>query len=671
MAEIDDRIAALAKMFNNTTDENEKAGIQKQIETLKLLRNKQSQESTEKEKTSKEKYEEESQESTEKEKTSKEKYEEEYYKKKLETESAAQKAQSSSKTLFKQGLSSGWLLLFIVMAVIGFFLVIFSTWLVGLPLIIAAGVIAYNRGNLMIPRLTAILIAMSFKWMPIIPQYDLISVFGVTIGFMAIVLLMPEAKEGNSKSGGVFKAGPALWWGILGVIITVGWSIFIFAGVTSGTTIAAVAAITGAMVAGSIIWKQPISSGWKGILTLACFSPLIFLGVQYLFIAGGTALGGIFDEVQHLLGQGIGSTGTSLDWLLNPTLAVQAQLKPPSTAATTTSGTVSSVKLTVTGDTLPSTGCYDSSPFQIIGRIKNTGTEHISSLDVIMEPDWSGASLTSQCRQINLPTDCSTTITSIPTGVTSTVDCTIESVPSSDIIGATATHTCYVDITATTGYHSTARLPIQFIEYEYGRSKFEQHQLTQRITPSTTGPGPVELSLGGFEQPVLNYVSTGNASPQKLTMITTISNDGTGDVNNYVSAYLYIPNVLLDEGQCSGAGNGWTCISELNCDSLSDEAKTNCLNFLTYKNNGLIAGYTQFDYDYADELLNNDFSICFYNNEINIDNIETSKCVLKVGDVMDGDSTALRKTMLIRGDVLYSYKVTGEASFQVKDCDVS
>jgi hypothetical protein len=307
-------------------------------------------------------------------------------------------------------------------------------------------------------------------------------------------------------------------------------------------------------------------------------------------------------------------------------------------------------------------------------------------MDVSMAMDTSGTALNNPCR-ITLPSTCSAKLNSIPTGVTQTVNCIIDGVPAGT--GITATHTCYVDITAKTGYHGVSRLPIEFVEYDYGRSKFEQKQLTQSVRPSTTGIGPVELSLGGFQQPILyNYSAT--ATQQQVTMITTIDNSGRGEIDSYESAYLFIPNVLLNNGQCAGSGNGWVCIdsdaldscnfgkcnegfwqsfARAACEEQLSYLKSYCNAFKDFMNNS-IGDYTQFSYDDADALLNDDYSICFYNNEINTNNIETSKCVLSVGDVFNGDREALRKTLIIRGDVLYTYKVTGEAHFQVRDCDV-
>ena len=85
----------------------------------------------------------------------------------------------------------------------------------------------------------------------------------------------------------------------------------------------------------------------------------------------------------------------------------------------------------------------------------------------------------------------------------------------------------------------------------------------------------------------------------------------------------------------------------------------------------MIGGYNQFEYDDSDRLLNKGYSICFYKDEIKPSaSLTTGTCTLNVGKVFGDDSNALRKTLLIRGDVIYTYKVTGEASISLRDCNI-
>jgi hypothetical protein len=72
--------------------------------------------------------------------------------------------------------------------------------------------------------------------------------------------------------------------------------------------------------------------------------------------------------------------------------------------------------------------------------------------------------------------------------------------------------------------------------------------------------------------------------------------------------------------------------------------------------------------DPEDETLKIDtYYICFFNKELKAERlIQTSTCNLKV----DKLKNSLRKTELIRGDVLYTYEVVQDASFEVRDCTI-
>lgn len=604
-----------------------------------------------------------------------------------------------------------WLILFIIMEVIGTIAVFIGFWIVGLPIIIAAGFLAYQMGNELIPRITLLISMIAIVRINLIPENETISLFGFAIAWMAIIMIQPEEerrKEEEAKTN-LFAGGRVLYIGIAGLIATVLWTMYILMGVLGGVTpilVAIISATTGGMVGASVVWKQPLNPLPKLILTMVCFAPVLFFTIQFAFIYGSATFGGLLSDVQRALSseEGLGISGTALDMILNPELAVQAGLKPATTREVSETSGPPSVAFSVSGETIPSTGCYDSSTFQVIGRVENTGGEYIQSLDLFIKPEPTpplSEGIQSPCNNINFQEDQKKfPINSLPTGVTKSKNRIILNItapeswfgPGGKIRDAVRSlfgeeeeediipsYSCYIDIIAKTGYHGLVRLPIQFIESDYARNKFEQKQLTQTMVPGTVSTGPVEFSIGGFEQPVLYYGDQDN----QVTMITSISNTGNGLVSDYTSAYLYIPNTLLKDGECAnyGSGDDWECIDSMDCDELSnEEAANHCEAFEIFKDyeniggtlneNEIIGGYQQFSYDGSDNLLNEGYSICFFTDEISTQRtITTGTCTLNVGEgVMTEED--LRRTLIIRGDVLYTYRVSGDTRVGVRDCNV-
>ncbi|MBD3312229.1 zinc-ribbon domain-containing protein [archaeon] len=607
-----------------------------------------------------------------------------------------------------------WLILFIIMEIIGAIAIFMGFWIVGLPVIIAAGYLSFQMGQEYIPRITILIAIMSLPMIEFIPENETISIFGFAIAWMSIIMLLPEESgrvtKGEEKEGrtNLFLKGKVLYWGLTGIISTIIWTVIILIfmlNLGDIIIIAIISAITGGMVGASVVWKQPLKPAVKLILTIVCFGPLLFFTIQFAFVTGGAWFGGLLSDVQHALSEegGLGFSGTALDMILNPELAVQAGLKPATTREITETSGPPSIAFTVSGESIPTTGCYNSSSFQIIGRVKNTGSEFIKDLDLRIKPEETNflvEGILTPCVNIEFSsTNQEFKINSLPSGVTSSKSRVIERVPApeswfgpgGDIRNAVLaalgqeeeedilpTYSCYIDIIAKTGYHSVARLPIQFIEADYARNKFEQNQLSQSVVPGTVSAGPVEFSLGGFEQPVLYYKNEEN----HVTMITTISNSGNGLIDDYLSTYLYIPKKLLSKDkevgspQCinRGSGDDWVCIdtfSKSKCEDLTNQyANDSCMEALEFRVNETINDYEQFEYDSAHNLLDEGYAMCFYEGEVDPQKlITTGTCTLNVSnDIMTAED--LRQTLIIRGDVLYTYKVSSDARITVRDCDV-
>lgn len=621
------------------------------------------------------------------------------------------------KVVYEDGGVDFWVIIVSVITILGLvFIFIPGFWIVGLPLLIGAGIFSANKQassrigaifKQIMPRIAVLAFFMSFRLINIIPFNQEISVFGFVIAIIGLVLTMPSKNaEGDRTSFWIWAMT------IGGSIFTIIWTL-VFYNYFGSPQIFYVNLMLIPLIIASAIWRLPMKAGVKLVLSTVCFTPIILIGINWMFSAGGALLGGFFDQVQNTIaGQDFGLSNTGLDMILNPQLAVQAGLQPPTQKETGGSLTVvqPEISFILSGKAIPETGCYESSTFQIIGEVENDGDEFISDMQLTMTPKPSvetglgGGDDT--CADILFDTQggCEGPlgrwdINSLPKGVKVSRSCIINSVTAPDGHGRdltegpigggeaadiSATHTCFMNITGTTGFHSTSRLAVEFIESNYGRSKFEEGQLTQDEGVVITSAGPVDLSIGGFEQPILFYEDVDEETENRVTMLTTIS--ATGDVGYYSSAYLFIPMVLLDEGECNGGltNNQWDCLTpsdlynigtqvyELttsDCEDLNDnDSERHCRSYVNFKDEQEIAGFKQFNYDNSFDLISEDFAICFYTEEIDPDGlIETGKCTLTIGDVM---SNQLRKTLLIRGDVLYTYNKRGEVGITIQDCDV-
>ena len=445
------------------------------------------------------------------------------------------------------------------------------------------------------------------------------------------------------------------------------------------------AAIACGIIFGSWVAGSDMKGKGKLVLGSLGFAPLVLLGVIWAIFAGGVLFGNVSDLVQYNLREGLGlGTGGLFDMILNPKLATQMFLKPPTVreqgSGPVLTPTLPSVSFTSTGQVIPQAGCYDTSLFQIIARVKNTGNVYIKDIDVWLYPEVVGLlDPTNPCDEMalstdsdnlayNTPSNCKYQHISIPQGSTTSETClakvqrpmtTLEE-GEGLLEGLTVakTHTCFVNIFATTGYHSVARLPVEVIESNYARSQYEQGKLRQATIPTTVGQGPIELSLGGFEQPVWAVKGA------TIALLVSLSNTGNGVVANYYSLYLYIPDELLDKDNPCGEGSQFTCVKDIKAYTTGYQP-----NLVKYMNSNKIGNYEQIDYDDSYESLIKTHHLCFYNQELDPNSLMSmGLCVLKLrDDIIDPETT--RKTFVIRGDVLYTYQVKGSAQITVRDCE--
>ncbi len=452
--------------------------------------------------------------------------------------------------------------------------------------------------------------------------------------------------------------------------------VFIWSFIMGGGSGVLLAVINGLMVVSAIVWKFPFSIKTKLIGTLLLFLPLIVYSIYYSMTVGGALFGNLIDQAQHALTSSTSNGPSVIDMILNPKLAIQAGMKPPSQKEVSESSNPS-LSFEVSGESIPSSGCYDSTNFQIISRVKNVGTKYIKDLLLTVKKSDDNPSA---CNSMSFSGDHEWRITSLPVSVTSTHSVLVNPIPVPALDNAgdniASSHSCFVTINAETGYHGFTRLPLEFIEDVYARSLYERGLLKQSVVKSVTSVGPVDLSIGGLNQPIYNA----GDNDITLPLITSFSNNGEGFVKSYESVFLLIPTTLLINGNCAGNGDSWVCTNSttnsggkllINCGSLSGSNAVGLCNKLnTFITDGKIGDYVQFDYDNVIDLLNKSYSICFYKNDISVDNVNTGICTLSV-NVNNILSDLRRSTLIIRGDVLYVYDETNEVSFSVKDCDVT
>ncbi|MBD3312194.1 zinc-ribbon domain-containing protein, partial [archaeon] len=126
-----------------------------------------------------------------------------------------------------------WLILFIIMEIIGAIAIFMGFWIVGLPVIIAAGYLSFQMGQEYIPRITILIAMMSLPMIEFIPENETISIFGFAIAWMSIIMLLPEESgrvtKGKEKEGrtNLFLKGKVLYWGLTGIISTIIWTVII------------------------------------------------------------------------------------------------------------------------------------------------------------------------------------------------------------------------------------------------------------------------------------------------------------------------------------------------------------------------------------------------------------------------------------------------------------
>ncbi len=485
-----------------------------------------------------------------------------------------------------------------------------------------------------------------------------------------------------------------LWVGIFGFIILI--TALVLTEVIKYIFIGALI-ICGYLASWTIGYPNDVLPGGKYaklLPGLGALGLMIFVGLAYAMIMGGTMIGGTIDQVMHSLqgGASSGGTGSIFDMILNPKLALQAQLKPPTQREVTTTAAPPNIAYVTQFEAIPKTGCYNHSTYTIIGKIKNTGNVFIDDITLEIKKE-EGASNPAICQQDAVKTyvpgtsdPCKWKNIKIAPGSTVSKSCMVSPIPGptseniefwgqipcwpncdfaytggsgSDVLPS---HRCYFDVVATTAFQARSILPIEIIQADYARDKYMQGTLAGGVRPSITSVGPIEISLGGFEQPVWVEKDEG----ADVTLIASIVNTGNGEVDRFYSAYLLIPTNLLEDTSCKSSD--WTCMEYKGADADYDCAEETCASSLKglkkFKDNKVGNFTLNFDKSLNDEELKNNYAICFYNGNLSTKYlIQTATCNLHIPY-----EESLRWTAIIRGDILYTYKVTQDASFEVRDC---
>lgn len=297
----------------------------------------------------------------------------------------------------------------------------------------------------------------------------------------------------------------------------------------------------------------------KGILALIILVGIGFGIIMFLwtFQLSGIWSSGPITGIAKSLGSLGSSVSSIFDIISNPSLALQYGLAPPSEREIDTTKAIPSVAFTVTARAVPGTGCLDTSSFQIIAKVKNEGNIYLRDMKVSIEEDIVHQTLESEltpCGQITGLEECATSSIDVPMGSSVTVTCGNIKVPEIGAPEETATvsQDCYIDVNAEAAYKTSSRLSLQFIDEDYATLQFEQGKLTAKEVPSVISRGPIELAMGGVEQPVWE-------NTRSFTVVTSIKDAGAGKVGEYGPVWLYVPERLLGEDkQCGGERSKYT-----------------------------------------------------------------------------------------------------------------
>lgn len=397
---------------------------------------------------------------------------------------------------------------------------------------------------------------------------------------------------------------------------------------------------------------------WGGIIILlfvVLFGGFIWPGWFTVLLTGTSA----FSEITHGITETIeGITHNDLfSMILNPQQALQFGMAAPTVRdPSEISWSPPTIGYTVTGAAIPDRGCVSSTLYNIIARIQNTGSRELTIKKVRFKQEATNENF---CHL----SDNDYTKENVVIPPTQTAEVWFEDnngdqglrVNDIDRIqgqGETgASRTCYFDLRAISEYKTTSIQPIQIIQHDYANLQYVRGRLVPTTVPSMVSVGPVSLGMTTYTQPIWDNTET-------TSLTISLRDEGNGDVDNYNELHFYLPvdlTIGIENGSPRCNNEHITCQNRITTHDVTD-AQGNCTATLGAYNS----------LECTDIMVTGNYVLCKYTGDLEESNIvEIITCQIKVPDL----GNALRKTYLVRADVDYDYRVTGEASFTTLVCD--
>ncbi|MCW1309825.1 MAG: hypothetical protein QXP04_03965 [Candidatus Nanoarchaeia archaeon] len=223
-------------------------------------------------------------------------------------------------------------------------------------------------------------------------------------------------------------------------------------------------------------------------------------------------------------------------------------------------------------DVVPSKGCFDLTTYQVISQIQNNAPYDIFNVTVryanplstklggweeevfntlvaivLFNPTFS---LTSYfyCEYLNIPNEQGQTCGPLRTTKLGPNEIILHSCPEITVSDPGAGRTfmnCPLSIIAEADFSTTSISYTQFINDTYAHVLMMQNMFSQQSVPATSSRGPILLNIDPGPQPIL----AGPNSSDKMTVVVSFSNKGSGEITELKELCLVVPKIL---GSCKG-----------------------------------------------------------------------------------------------------------------------
>jgi ribosomal protein L37E len=219
-------------------------------------------------------------------------------------------------------------------------------------------------------------------------------------------------------------------------------------------------------------------------------------------------------------------------------------------------------------DVVPKTGCFDMTTYQVITQIQNNApydmynvtVSYINPLStklggweetvfntlvaiVLFNPTFSFTSYF-YCEYLKIPDSCKS-LKQTKLGPNEIILHACPDITISNPGGGRTSMNCPLTISAEADLHTTSISSTQFINDTYAHVLMMQNMFTQTSVPATSSRGPILLNIDPGPQPIL----AGPNSSDKMTVVVSFSNKGSGQITALKNLFLFIPKEF---GDCKG-----------------------------------------------------------------------------------------------------------------------